>query len=50
MELKLKTAYIIEVLHELYGMPIIAPKCVHTKHEHFVTALDKYKMQTIATF
>ena len=48
-ECKLKTAYIIEALQGKYVPYKIAPGCLHTEHEHFLTALYKYQTRSIGT-
>lgn len=48
-KLKLKTAYIIEALQQLYVAQAITPGCIHTKHDHLTTALYKFQMHTIST-
>ena len=47
-ELKLKTAYIIEALQQASIVSqVIAPGCVHTEHEHFLSATYKYQKHKI---
>ena len=48
-ELKLKTALILEYLNKTCMKDQIAPGCIHTEIDHFVTAMYKYKTRDIPT-
>ena len=49
-ELKLKTAYIIEALQQAsFVSQVIAPSCVQTEQEQFLSATYKYQTRKIPT-